>query len=229
MKSRASLLAVAAAGVSLALVAGFGRSLHGQEARGKDALMNPDQLTEPSPAMFKVNIDSSKGPIALEVHRDWAPNSADRFYNLVKRGYYDDNRFFRVLPGFLVQFGVNGDPQVWGIWRVSRMKDDPPAVQTKRIVKRGSIAFVSAGVNRKNPQVFISLVDDTANRWGPEVSVFGQVTSGMNIVDQLYSGYGEIAPNGKGPTLNGLNMKGNVYLTKEFPNLDYVKMATIAP
>ena len=110
MKSRASLLAVAAAGVSLALVAGFGRSLHGQEARGKDALMNPDQLTEPSPAMFKVNIDSSKGPFGLEVHRDWAPNSADRFYNLVKRGYYDDNRFFRVLPGFLVQFGVNGDP-----------------------------------------------------------------------------------------------------------------------
>ena len=198
----------------------------GQSA-GTKALMTPESLTEQAPPEFKVNLDTSKGAVVIQVHRDWAPNATDRFYNLVKNGYYNENRFFRVVPGFLVQFGIHPDPEVWGKWRTFGMKEDPPTSQTKRYMKPGYVAFTSAGLNRKNPQVFISLEDDKVNRWGIQVAPFGEITSGMNLVERVYAGYGDMAPGGNGPSLNGLQMEGNAYLIKEFPQLDYIKTATI--
>ncbi|HEY4856756.1 MAG TPA: peptidylprolyl isomerase [Xanthobacteraceae bacterium] len=185
-------------------------------------LANPAALNEQSPATYKVRFDTSKGTFVVEVHRDWAPNGADRFYNLVKNGFYDDTRFFRVVSGFMVQFGINGDPRVAAPWRSATMKDDP----VKQSNKRGTITFATAGPDSRTSQVFINFADNSPlDRQG--FSPFGQVTSGMSVVDALHSGYGEGAPSGRGPEQGRIQREGNAYLEKDFPNLDYVKKATI--
>jgi peptidyl-prolyl cis-trans isomerase A (cyclophilin A) len=187
-------------------------------------LLNPAGLTEQAPPTYKVNFDTSKGTFVIEVHRDWAPNGADRFYNLVKNGFYDDARFFRVISGFMVQFGVNGDPKVSAPWRQARIKDDP-VTQTNA---RGMITFATAGPNTRTTQVFINFGDNgMLDRQG--FAPFGKVVSGMNVVDALYAGYGEGAPSGRGPEQGRIQQEGNAYLTKDFPQLDYIKKATIQP
>jgi peptidyl-prolyl cis-trans isomerase A (cyclophilin A) len=158
------------------------------------------------------------------VHRDWAPNGADRFYNLVKNGFYDNTRFFRVIEGFMAQFGVNGDPKVSAVWRESRIKDDPVKVSNKRTF----VTFATAGPNTRTTQIFISY-GDNSNLDSQGFSPFGQVVSGMKVVDSLYSGYGEGAPGGRGPNQTRVQSEGNAYLASSFPNLDYVKKATIVP
>jgi len=185
-------------------------------------LGNPSALTEKAPALYKVRFDTSKGPFVVEVHRDWAPNGADRFYNLVKNGFFDDARFFRVISGFMVQFGINGDPAVSAPWRNATMKDDP----VRQSNKRGYITFATAGPDSRTSQVFINFADNSRLD-GQGFAPFGQVTSGMNIVDALHSGYGEGAPSGRGPDQGRIQREGNAYLKKDFPNLDYVKKATI--
>jgi len=185
-------------------------------------LGNPSALTEKAPALYKVRFDTSKGPFVVEVHRDWAPNGADRFYNLVKNGFFDDARFFRVISGFMVQFGINGDPAVSAPWRNATMKDDP----VRQSNKRGYITFATAGPDSRTSQVFINFADNSRLD-GQGFAPFGQVTSGMNIVDALHSGYGEGAPSGRGPEQGRIQREGNAYLKKDFPNLDYVKKATI--
>ena len=130
----------------------------------------------------------------VEVHRDWAPNGADRFYNLVKNGFYNDARFFRVIDGFMVQFGINGDPKISAVWRDANIKDDP----VKQSNTRGMITFATAGPNTRTTQVFINF-GDNAGLDGQGFSPFGKVVSGMDVVDSLYAGYGEGAPNGHGP------------------------------
>jgi peptidyl-prolyl cis-trans isomerase A (cyclophilin A) len=187
-------------------------------------LGNPAALKEQAPAVYKVEFDTSKGPFVVEVHRDWAPNGADRFYNLVKNGFYDNTRFFRVIEGFMAQFGVNGDPKVSTVWREARIKDDPVKVSNKRTF----VTFATAGPNTRTTQVFISY-GDNSNLDSQGFSPFGQVVSGMKVVDALYSGYGEGAPGGRGPNQARVQSEGNAYLASSFPNLDYVKKATIVP
>jgi len=186
------------------------------------ALGNPAALNEPAPATYKAKFDTSKGVFVIEVHRDWAPNGADRFYNLVKNGFYDNARFFRVISGFMVQFGINADPKISTVWREARIKDDP----VKQSNKRGLITFATAGPNTRTTQVFINFGDNAGlDRQG--FAPFGQVVSGMNVVDALFSGYGEGAPSGQGPEQGRVQQEGNAYLIKEFGKLDYVKKATI--
>lgn len=187
-------------------------------------LGNPAALKEQAPPVYKVEFDTSKGPFVIEVHRDWAPNGADRFYNLVKNGFYDNVRFFRVIEGFMAQFGVNGDPKVSAVWREARIKDDAVKVSNKRTF----VTFATAGPNTRTTQVFISY-GDNSNLDSQGFSPFGQVVSGMKVVDALYGGYGEGAPGGRGPNQARVQSEGNAYLASAFPNLDYVKKATIVP
>jgi peptidyl-prolyl cis-trans isomerase A (cyclophilin A) len=185
-------------------------------------LGNPAALNEKAPALYKVKLDTSKGAVVIEVHRDWAPNGADRFYNLVKNGFFDNARFFRVVSGFMVQFGINGDPKIQAPWRNAQIKDDAVTQSNKR----GFITFATAGPDTRTSQVFINFGDNAAlDRQG--FAPFGQVVSGMNIVDQLFAGYGEGAPRGRGPDQSRIQMEGNAYLVRDFPNLDFVKKATI--
>jgi len=185
-------------------------------------LANPAALNEQSPATYNVKFDTSKGAFVITVHRDWAPAGADRFYNLVKNGFYDNARFFRVISGFMVQFGIHADPKVSAVWREARIPDDP----VKQSNKRGLITFATAGPNTRTTQVFINFGDNGAlDRQG--FAPFGQVVSGMNVVDALFAGYGEGAPSGQGPEQGRIQREGNAYLTRDFAKLDYIKKATI--
>jgi peptidyl-prolyl cis-trans isomerase A (cyclophilin A) len=191
-------------------------------ALAQSPLANPAALNEQAPAAYKVKFDTSKGAFVVEVTRAWAPKGADRFYNLVKNGFYDNVRFFRVISGFMVQFGINGDPGVMGRWRTAQIGDDPVTQSNKR----GTITFAMAGPNTRTSQVFINFADN-ANLDGMGFSPFGRIVSGMNVVDALNAEYGEGAPRGRGPDQSRLQSEGNTYLMKDFPRMDYVKKATI--
>ncbi len=186
-------------------------------------LASPAALNEQAPAIYHAKFDTSKGPFIVEVHRDWAPNGADRFYNLVKNGFYDNARFFRVISGFMVQFGIHADPKISSVWREARIKDDP----VRQSNKRAFITFATAGPNTRTTQVFINFGDNAAALDRQGFAPFGQVVSGMNAVDALYGGYGEGAPSGQGPEQSRVQREGNAYLIKEFGKLDYIKKATI--
>jgi peptidyl-prolyl cis-trans isomerase A (cyclophilin A) len=189
----------------------------------KAKLRTPAALTEQAPATYKVNLDTSKGPVIITVHRDWAPIGADRFYNLVKNGFYDDVRFFRVLDNFMAQFGINGAPGIQTNWRTATIQDDP----VKQSNKRGFVTFAKSGApNSRSTQVFINFKDNS-NLDKIGFAPFGEVTSGMDAVDKLYKDYGEGAPSGKGPEQGRIQAEGNAYLNRDFPKLDYIKKATI--
>jgi peptidyl-prolyl cis-trans isomerase A (cyclophilin A) len=185
-------------------------------------LSNPAALREQAPPVYKAKFDTTKGAFVIEVQRDWAPNGADRFYNLVKNGFYDNVRFFRVISGFMVQFGIHGDPKVSAPWREAQLKDDP----VKQSNKRGYITYAMAGPNTRTSQVFINF-GDNASLDSQGFSPFGRVVTGMEVVDKLNAEYGEGAPRGRGPDQSRMQMEGNAYLTKDFGRLDYVKKATI--
>jgi peptidyl-prolyl cis-trans isomerase A (cyclophilin A) len=188
----------------------------------KAKLRTPSALTEKAPDTFKAKFDTSKGAFIVEVHRDWAPLGSDRFYNLVKNGYYDDCRFFRVIDGFMAQIGMNGNPAIQSAWTSARLQDDP----VKQSNKKGYVTFAHAGPNSRTTQFFINYGDNSSlDRQGfPPI---GQVTSGMDVVEKLYSGYGDGPPRGRGPSQGQITAEGNAYLMKDFPKLDYVKKATI--
>jgi peptidyl-prolyl cis-trans isomerase A (cyclophilin A) len=196
-----------------------------QQGAGSAALKNPAALKETAPATYKANFDTSVGTFVIEVRREWAPQGADRFYNLVKNGFYDGVRFFRVIPGFMVQFGIHGDPAVSAAWRGARIPDDP----VKQSNKRGFVTYAMGGPGSRTTQVFINFADNANldkvpdNQFAP----FGQVTTGMAVVDKINGEYGEGAPRGRGPDQTRLQTEGNAYLMKEFPKLDYIKKATI--
>ena len=185
-------------------------------------LSNPAALREQAPPVYKAKFDTTKGAFVIEVRRDWAPNGADRFYNLVKNGFYDNVRFFRVITGFMVQFGIHGDPKVSAPWREAQLKDDP----VKQSNKRGYITYAMAGPNTRTSQVFINF-GDNASLDSKGFSPFGRVVVGMEVVDKLNAEYGEGAPSGRGPDQSRMQREGNTYLTKDFARLDYVKKATI--
>jgi peptidyl-prolyl cis-trans isomerase A (cyclophilin A) len=185
-------------------------------------LSNPTALREQAPPVYKAKFDTTKGVFVIEVQRDWAPNGADRFYNLVKNGFYDNVRFFRVITGFMVQFGIHGDPKISAPWREAQLRDDP----VKQSNKRGYITYAMAGPNTRTSQVFINF-GDNASLDSQGFSPFGRVISGMEVVDKLNAEYGEGAPRGRGPDQSRMQTEGNAYLTKDFGRLDYVKKATI--
>lgn len=195
-----------------------------QPAKPGGALLDPSKATEKAPDVFKVRFQTTKGDFVVEARREWSPGGADRFYNLVKIGFYDGVKFFRVIDGFMAQFGIHGSPEVMKAWRDASFADDP-VVQSN---KRGFISFAMAGKNSRTTQMFINLVDNARlDKMG--FAAFAQVVDGMNVVDSLYKGYGEGAPQGRGPDQGRLQMQGNAYLEKSFPELDGVVTAKIVP
>lgn len=203
-------------GITIGLVAAAAVVVTAQVDLSKAKLRNPAALNEQAPATYKARFDTTKGPFVVEVTREWAQIGADRFYNLVKNGFYDDTRFFRVVPNFMVQFGINGTPAIQGVWRDARIKDDP----SKQSNKRGYVTFAMAGPASRTSQVFINFKDNAfldSQGFAP----FGRVTEGMDVVEKINAEYGEKPAQGR------IQMEGNAYLSKEFPKLDYVKRATI--
>ena len=185
----------------------------------KKKLLNPAQLNEKAPETFKAKFTTSKGDFIIEVTRAWSPNGADRFYNLVKNGYYNDCRFYRVVSNFMVQFGINGDPALNQVWYKARIADDP----VKESNKRGYVTFAMTDQpNSRTTQIFINYKDNAfldSQRFAP----FGRVIEGMDAVDSFYSEYRENTTS-KQPQIQS---EGNAYLKKEFPKLDYIKSASI--
>jgi peptidyl-prolyl cis-trans isomerase A (cyclophilin A) len=207
---------------SLSAVAAL--TVAGPSAQDLTRLSIPAALGEEAPATFRVNFDTSKGTFVIEATRAWAPRGVDRFYNLVKHGYYNDVRFFRVIPGFMVQFGIHGNPKIQAPWTSARIPDDPVKIGNAR----GNVTFAHGGANSRTTQLFINYRDNSASLNKQGFAAIGQVVSGMDVVDKLYSGYGDVAPRGKGPDQQRFMKEGNAYLAKAFPNLDFIKSATLA-
>ena len=172
-----------------------------------------------APANFKVRLETSKGPIVIELHRDWAPNGVDRFHQLVQEGYYDDVRFFRVVPGFVVQFGMHGDPATNSKWVAQPLIDDP----VKQSNRRGTVTFAKTGMpNSRTTQLFINLQDNSM--LDPQgFAPIGEVVEGMSVIERFYSGYAD-QPTGR---QGEIAAEGNAYLNRTFPKLDFVKTAKV--
>jgi len=219
MKLGPAALAAVATAIMCALLAPTAKRTVASQS-SKASLLNPGAFNERAPDTFRASFDTSAGAFVIDVHRDWAPNGADRFYNLVKSGFYDGNRFYRVTPQMAV-WGLNGDPAVAKAWLGARIQDD----QThKRSNTKGMVSFFQA--NRRSTQTFINLADNSATL-DIQIAPFGEVSSGMDVVEKLYAGYGEARPNGSGPEMNPFYEEGNAYLEREFPKLDYIKKAVI--
>ena len=187
------------------------------------SMPSPAEATATAPPTFKVKMTTTKGDFVIEVHRDWAPIGADRFYNLVKMGYFDDVAFFRVVKGFMVQFGIHGDPSVNRIWRRAAINDDPPG---KKSNTRGMVTFATAGPNMRTTQLFINY-GNNARLDSMGFAPFGKVIEGMKVVDAIEGVYGEGAPAGNGPAQEMIQTQGNAYLKAQFPKLDYIKHAAL--
>jgi peptidyl-prolyl cis-trans isomerase A (cyclophilin A) len=199
-------------------------TLEAGDGEKSTSLLQPKSagMTQTAPATFKVKFVTSKGDVVVESQREWAPLGVDRFYNLVKNGYYDGVCFFRVISGFMAQFGIHGDPKIAAAWRPERIQDDP----VKQSNKRGYISYAMAGPNTRTTQLFISYADNSRlDQMG--FAPIARVVEGMDVVDRLYSGYGEGEPQGKGPNQGRLQTEGSTYLSKDFPQLDCIKKATI--
>lgn len=178
-----------------------------------------------APDSFRVAFETSRGRFDIVAHRAWAPLGVDRFYDLVRRRYYDDARFFRVVRGFVAQFGLAGDPQVTAAWRTRTMPDEP----VRQSNRRGRIAYARGGRNTRTTQLFINLRDnarlDTLNGFGfPPIA---EVVAGMDVVDSLYAGYGESFGSGRGPVQDSIRVSGNEYLRRRFPLLDFIRTARV--
>jgi peptidyl-prolyl cis-trans isomerase A (cyclophilin A) len=185
-------------------------------------LKKPETFTETAPAVFKVKFETTKGEITVEAHRDWAPLGVDRFYNMVVAGYFVETPFFRVVPGTYAQFGIHADPNITDVWLDATLKDEPVLQGNTR----GRLTFAMGGPNSRSAQFFFNLKDSSwlDNRG---FGAIAEVTDGMNVVDALYSGYGDCAPNGNGPPQEQVIYEGNAFLKKEFTKLDYINRASI--
>jgi peptidyl-prolyl cis-trans isomerase A (cyclophilin A) len=188
-------------------------------------LLDPSKAKDKAPDVYKAKFTTTKGKsFTVEVHRDWAPNGADRFYDLVKLGFFDDTRFFRAVDNFMVQFGISGDPAVNAKWNTANIEDDP----VKQSNKRGFMTFAQTNLpNSRSTQVFINYSDTNVRLDGMRFAPFGKVSEGMDVVDGLYKGYGEGAPGGMGPDQGRIQAQGNAYLDAKFPKLDGIEHAEI--
>jgi cyclophilin family peptidyl-prolyl cis-trans isomerase len=199
-----------------------GTNAHRTTSPYERALLRPALLTAKAPATYQVKFITTKGDFVITVTRAWAPLGADRFYNLVRHHFYDNTSFFRVLKGFVVQWGISAYPPVSAAWSHAPIKDDT-VVQSNL---RGYLTYAMGGPNTRTTQVFINLVDNKRLD-GMGFAAFGQVTEGMDVVDSLYSGYGEGAPDGKGPAQDTIEKTGKPYLDKDFPQLDLIKTTSL--
>ena len=195
-------------------------------AQAPSPLLKPDASTfkQRAPELFNVRLETSKGVILVEVHRAWSPLGVDRFYNLVRAGYYDQVRFHRVVAGKWAQFGINGNPQIAQAWRTQTLPDEPRQVSNER----GTLAYAFAVPNGRTTQIFINLRDNTATHDKEPFEPFGKIVQGMDVVDALYAEYGETSGGGirggkQGPLFEG----GNEWLKQNFPRLDYIIRATV--
>ena len=200
-----------------------GQTVDDAELPANRALYFPDQLVETAPESFRVRFETTKGDFVVAVTRSQAPNGADRVYNLVANGYYDGVRFYRVIEGFMAQFGMHGEPQVQVRWTNAPIRDDPVMASNTR----GAVTFAMAGRNSRTTQLFVNLVDNPLLDTDGFAPV-GTVIEGMDVVDQLHSGYGEIADRGgDGPISQNIAARGNAYLEESFPEMDYIVTATL--
>jgi peptidyl-prolyl cis-trans isomerase A (cyclophilin A) len=193
--------------------------LHASSTAAPEPVAAPAPAVEPAPQAqeYRVRFETTKGSFVVAVHPDWAPNGSERFSELVTNGYYDNCKFFRAIDGFMVQFGINGDPALNKVWREKRIQDDP----NKQSNTRGRLTFATAGPNSRTTQLFINFGDNSnLDRMG--FSPIGEVVEGMDVVDSLYKGYGEGAPRGRGPEQGRIQEEGNTYLEAEFPKLDAI-------
>ena len=183
------------------------------------------EINRRAPEMFLARLETTKGLIVIEVHRDWAPHGADRFYNLVRSGYYDNSYFFRVIAGKWAQFGINGDPRVSQVWRTRTIPDDPRVVSNAR----GTVAFAFAVPNGRTTEVFINLRNNSATHDVEPFVPFGKIIQGLPVADALNAEYGEAAGGGiRGGRQDALFEAGNAYLTQKFPRLDRIKHAAVS-
>jgi peptidyl-prolyl cis-trans isomerase A (cyclophilin A) len=191
-----------------------------------NACAAPAVKMKPSPPEYKVKLETTKGDVVILVHREWSPLGADHFYELVKGGYYNNNAFFRALKGYIVQWGINGDPKVYQHWDHVKIDDDPPKVPNKT----GSVVFAKPGApNARTTHVFINLADNSGNLDSQGFTPFGEVIEGLDNISNLYMDYGDGPPDGQGPDQEAAARGGNAYLKKDFPKLDYINKATILP
>lgn len=187
-----------------------------------ERLLDPANLTAKAPDVFKVLFETTEGPFVVEITRAWAPNGADRVYNLVSNGYYDRTRFFRVVSGFMTQFGISGDPDVSAAWKTATIEDDPVSQSNVR----GTVTFAMRGPNTRTTQLFINTADNIRlDNMG--FSPVGRVVEGMEVVDKLFAGYGEGYPRGRGPDQMRIQAEGNGYLDEFFPDLDAIVTARV--
>lgn len=200
----------------------------GEEAGEGETAANPlldprsPEMNRTAPDTFRARFETTEGDFVIEAYREWAPRGADRFYNLVRSGYYDGNRFFRVIDGFMAQFGLHGNPEVNAAWRKGAIRDDPVRASNTR----GTVSYAMAGPDTRTTQVFINYADNSRlDDMG--FAPLGRVVEGMDVVDRLHSGYGEGAPRGSGPAQRRIHEEGNEYLEREFPELDAIERATI--
>jgi homoserine O-acetyltransferase len=185
---------------------------------------NSAEMNQPAPDVCHVRLQTTKGIVRMEMRREWAPNGVDRFYNLVRHGYYDQSAFFRIRTGMWVQFGINGEPKISQLWRTRTIPDDP----RKESNLRGTVAFAFKDPDGRSTQVFINLRDNSPTHDKEPFVPFAKVIEGMDVVDSLYSGYGETSGGGiRAGKQDPLFTSGNAYLRKNYPLLDYIVKATI--
>ena len=216
MRLIAGVLSYSVLVAALLLLAGCTRD---RKTEPEDA--KPGRPTQ-APEKFRVRFDTSQGPFVIEAVREWAPRGADRFYELASEGFFDETRFFRVVPGFVVQFGIHRDPKISGFWRQLQIADDPVTQSNTR----GSVTFAKRGPNTRTTQIFINLANNSrldATGFSP----FGKVIDGIEIVDRFYGGYGDTPPRGGGPDQKKIEEFGNAYLERGYSKLDYVKTAKV--
>jgi peptidyl-prolyl cis-trans isomerase A (cyclophilin A) len=182
----------------------------------------PPKQDLPAPDTFKLNLDTSKGAVVIEIHKDWAPIGVQHLYELVNRGYYDGDRFFRVTRAY-VQFGVNGDPSVSSMWSTANLRDDP----VKGSNTKGMVSYAKIGPNSRTTQLFVNMRDNSKELDKQGFAPIGKVVTGMDVVEGFYSAYGDMPPRGQGPDPTKIETQGNAYLDSRFPRLDFVKKATI--
>ena len=227
-KATSKQFALAFAGLIVVLTVSFRvhvQAVSNQSPNLRTALMNPKHKmwSQRAPGVFRIQMETSKGSFVIEAHRTWAPIGCDRFFNLVRAGFFDNSRFFRVRPGSFTQFGIPGDPVVAAVWKSQQIPDDP----VRQSNTRGTIAYAMTGPGTRTTQFYINLSDNSRlDKDG--FSPIGKVVAGMEVIDQIYSGYGEDAGGGmRGGKQGRIFEGGNAYLDREFPNLDKLIRASV--
>ena len=217
---RTTRIAAIAAGAALAGMTACGTPEEAGMGGDMSALMDPAgaEMTKEAPATFRARFETTKGTFVVEVERKLAPNGADRFYNLVRHGYYNGTKLFRVLPGFVVQWGMSGDPALNKVWHMARIPDDPVMASNEP----GTITFAMAGPNTRTTQLFINYKNN-AGLDSQGFSPFGRVVEGMEVVESFNDEYGSTPASNQ----QRIGEEGDAFLDKHFPNLDAILSATI--